>query len=240
MSVPEKLFDGGLNGVDVFVLGSRMYALVRGGSCSLISCVAPSEELFAAAASLGRVKHVFLLDTSSERELSWAASWVKRFEALLWAPQAVTGTDMLLGRDTLLPFPGKVFLFQSALHPIAALFVSQHKLLLAGSVVPGASSDTDTEAWIGAAVDREAEGASLARDYETLLTTLRPEVFLGRRGAVVSRAQVIQHIVGLNNRGLLARKAPAPASRLRILWFFLFLLNVFVFLVYLVSRGSSS
>jgi hypothetical protein len=233
----EKLFSsGGTNGADVFVLSkgtARMHAVVRGGTVALVSCLPPSHELFERAETLGRVKHVFVL-TSDQSD--HASAWVKRFGALLWSPCAYTGVDMLLAHDTLLPFPGKVFLFQSTLQVEVCLFVSQHRLVLCGSAVPVSFSDTQCERWIRSHCQ---SSCNLARDYELLLTTFRPDSFLSFSSQLpVARREVIRSIVEFNNRGLLLPVVPQSVSRLRILWFFLFLFNVFVFLVYVVSRGS--
>jgi hypothetical protein len=231
MSVVKVFEAGGANGVDVFVLSSgqaHMHAIVRGGSVSLVSCIEPSEQLFAAAESLGRVKHVFLLGKQIER---WSSVWVKRFSALLWAPTAVSGVDMLLSKDTLLPFLGKVFLF--SVTEEAALFVSQHRLVLSGGSMPlSRHQDPAFELWLQQVNAPE----KLPREYESLLSGLRPDFFLIQQH-VLTRVQVIENIVEANKSGMLAAHKP-QRRRERIAWFVLFLLNVLLFLLYIVSRGS--
>ncbi len=235
MSV-EKVFDGGgANGVNVFVVSSggfHMNAVVRGGTISLVSCCPPSDSAFSALETLGRVKHVFLLSTAANAsaQIEWSAAFVKKFSALLWAPTAVSGVDMLLSKETLLPFPGKVFLFSSVRNE-AVLLVSQHRLVLSGSAsLPLSGSDEKFERW-----SRQSEG-SLAKDYESMLTTLRPDVFLQER-SLLTRSSVIENIIAANNRGTLSSIRSPPRSKLRFMWFLLFLLNIGLLLVYIVSRG---
>jgi hypothetical protein len=236
----DKLFNGGANGVDVLVLSKNdkhLHAVVRNGLVSLVSCCEPTDELFSAVETLGRVKHVFLLSDDAQN-VERSAAWVKKYGALFWAPRAVTtsvgvAVDMILTAQTLLPFPGKVFVLSSVSEVV--LSISQHQIVLAGSCIPTSSSDSRFESWI----TRHQESAgSLAKDFESMLVTLQPEAFLTQR-SLLTRSQVIEQIVHVNKRGLLIGKR-RPASNLRLAWFFLFLLNVVLFFLYLVSRGSSS
>jgi hypothetical protein len=216
--------------------GPLMQVLRRGHDLSLISCLrAPSPQLFAAIEVLGRVKHVFRLDSDSDND---DAEWVTRFAAVYWAPTAGRGVDCLLTREVLLPFPGRVWVFEAVARSEVVLFVSALRLVIAGRSVPVAPEGND--AWLVAQRRPHPQPRALASDYEALITGLRFErVLTPATAEAADRTQVVRSLVAINDRGMLAGTVGRPFSRWRSApWFVLFLLQIVLLFLYLVSRGG--
>ncbi len=228
----------GQPGLEVFVAGAGgrfMQVLRRGSDLSLISCLAhPTAALFAAVEALGRVKHLFRLDSNGEDD----AEWMRHFSPVYWSPTVGRGVDCLLTRDALLPFPGRVWVFDSVARSEVVLFVAQLQLAIAARSLP--CLPRDNEHWILSQQRAHPQSVSLAHDYESVLVTLRFErVLTAHTSDVVERTKVVKSIVALNERGLLTGTVGRPFSRwASALWLVLFVLNVALLFAYLVSRGS--
>lgn len=205
-----------------------MYVVVNKG---IVTIIEPAAVVSASAAAvienLGRVKHIIRISGGAHPA---DVAWVKRFSGCLyWALQGAVGPviDCILAADSLLPFPGRVLVFER--RPEAVIYIPVHELLLTGNVLA-----TNTE-WIEA--PSSSSETPLALDYERMFEIFPFSQALSRTNQL-SRQEALQRALRFNSGGLLTGAATTPTHRGGIHWFILVLFNLFLFFAYIMQKGN--